>query len=78
MALDDQTTVVGILSAGLAAVSGVVSVLWRKVERSASTLESQYIQTTKDLIECREDRAKLHASHEVLKQRLDDMEGKCQ
>lgn len=74
--MDEKATVVTVLGAGLAAVSGVVGVLWRKVEKNSETLEAHYKQTTLDLLECREDRAKIRAAHDMLKERVEELEDK--
>jgi len=72
--MDEPMTIVGTMAAGMAAMSGVVGVLWRKVEKQAERLDAQFVLTTKELIECREDRAKLHTRQEVMERQIEELQ----
>ena len=70
----EQTTIVGILFGGLGVVSGVVTVLWKKLQTFEEKQDKQHVQTLVDLEECRKDRQDLHERVAVLKEQVSALE----
>jgi outer membrane murein-binding lipoprotein Lpp len=64
----DQTTLAGILLAGITALGGVVTVLWKQIS-------SNQQRTEKKLDECEQDREELHQKIGGLTVRVDELEG---
>lgn len=64
----DQTTLAGILLAGITALGGVVTVLWKQIS-------SNQQRTEKKLDECEQDREELHQKISGLTVRVDELEG---
>lgn len=72
----EQTTIVGILFGGLGVVSGVVSVLWSKLQKAEEKQDEQHKQTLVDLEECRKDRENLHQKVASLAEKVSTIESR--
>ena len=70
----EQLTIVGILFGGLGVVSGVVTVLWKKLQTFEEKQDKQHVQTLLDLEECRKDREDLHSHLATLKEKVSILE----